>query len=76
MRHIPENYFLNPKRGIYRTEKAYHDDVDYIYVVDFESPDCGKQFRDFIERIEADGAHKKLIQIRQDFKGLMALLGD
>lgn len=71
---MAENYWIDPKRGIYYTERAYHDDLDYHYVVDFEKPDLDKQFKRFLEIVEDEGARKGMRQLKDQFRGLRELL--
>ena len=68
-----ETYFIDPKRGIYYTENSYNDHVDYHYVVDFNEPEVGTQFRSFLKRVEQDGADKGMIELRRQFSGLRNL---
>lgn len=70
-----QSYFINPNKGIYYTERGYHDDVDYIYVVDFDAPDIDNQFNRFIRMIKKDGAEENMQQVKQQFKQLRELLG-
>ena len=69
-----QSYFLNPKKGIYYTQSAYHDDVDYVYVVDFDKPNVEDQFRAFLRYVEKDGAKKQMEELRKQFKVLGELL--
>lgn len=71
---MSETYWINPKKGIYYTEKAYHDDIDYVYVVDFDKPDVKKQFEKFIEMIKRDGAKENMVKLKRDFSALKDLL--
>lgn len=71
---MSETYWINPKKGIYYTEKAYHDDIDYVYVVDFDKPDVDKQFARFIETIKKDGAKESMASLKRQFSGLRELL--
>jgi len=71
---MSETYWINPKKGIYYTEKAYHDDIDYIYVVDFDKSDVKKQFEKFIEMIKRDGAKENMVKLKRDFSALKDLL--
>lgn len=66
------HYYINPAKGIYYTEKAYH--VDYIYVVDFEKPDVDKQFQCFLDQKEKDGEHKGMQKLKGQFRELRNLL--
>lgn len=68
-----QNYFINPKKGIYYTEKAYHDDVDYIYIVDFDKPNVDEQFKHFLRYVEKDGANKKMDELKKQFSALREL---
>lgn len=70
-----ESYFINPKKGIYFTQSAYHDDVDYIYVVDFDEPDVNKQFQRFLAMIKRDGAKQNTEDLKKQFSALRDLLG-
>ena len=70
-----QNYFINPKKGIYYTQKAYHDEVDYIYIVDFDEPNVEEQFKSFLRYVEKDGANKKLSELKLQFRALSQLLG-
>lgn len=67
-------YSINPKKGIYYTERAYHDDLDYHYVVDFEKPDVHGQFQKFLLSVEDEGAKKGMRQLKDQFRGLRELL--
>lgn len=71
---MSESYFINPNKGIYYTRSAYHDDVDYIYVVDFDKPNVEDQFRSFLRYVEKDGAKKQMEELRKQFKVLGELL--
>lgn len=62
-------------RGIYYTSKAYHDDLDYHYVVDFEKPDVGKQFQKFLETVASVGRELQVRDMKGQFKALRELLG-
>lgn len=62
-------------RGIYYTTSAYHDDIDYHYVVDLEKPDVGKQFQRFLEDIMGLGERKAIRDLKSQFKTLKELLG-
>lgn len=68
------NYWIDQGRGIYRTENSYHDDVDYIYVVDFDKPDVDKQFRNFLDIVEENGKRKGMRELKAQFRGLRDLL--
>jgi hypothetical protein len=70
-----ESYFIDPKKGIYFTRNAYHDDVDYIYVVDFDKPDVDKQFQSFLDMIKRDGAKQNTQNLKKQFSALRDLLG-
>lgn len=69
-----EHYFINPKKGIYYTRSAYHDDVDYIYVVDFDKPDVDKQFRAWQDRLIEEGKKEGLSELKNQFRSLRVLL--
>lgn len=71
---MSETYWINPRRGIFRTAKAYHDDIDYIYVVDFNEPDVEKQFAKFIDMIKQDGAKEHMGILKRQFSVLRDLL--
>lgn len=70
-----ESYFINPKKGIYYMKSAYHDDVDYVYLVDFDEPNVDEQFKRFLRYVEKDGAKKQMEELRKEFKALGELLG-
>jgi hypothetical protein len=73
---MQQSYFINPKKGIYYTQKAYHDDniyIDYVYVVDFDEPDIEKQFQHFLKYVRKDGADEKMQQLKSEFKALREL---
>jgi hypothetical protein len=61
-------------RGIYYTTKAYHDDLDYHYVVDFTKPDVHKQFQNFLSTIEDNGKRKSMRDLKGQFRELKDLL--
>jgi hypothetical protein len=65
---------MNPKKGIYYTEKAYHNTTICVYVVDFDKPDVKKQFEKFIEMIKRDGAKENMVKLKRDFSALKDLL--
>jgi hypothetical protein len=67
-------YSINPKKGIYYTTKAYHDDLDYHYVVDFDKPDVHAQFLRFLQSVEGEGAKKGMRRLKEQFRGLRELL--
>lgn len=69
-----ENYFIDPKMGIYFTRSAYGDEVERVFMVEFDSPDCEKQFRSFLRYVEKDGAKKQMEELRKQFKVLGELL--
>ena len=69
-----EHYFIDPKKGIYYTEKTYRDDIDYIYVVDFEKPDVEKQFQTWQATVRDDGKKEGMQELKRQFKGLRELL--
>lgn len=68
-----QNYFINPKKGIYYTQKAYHDEVDYIYIVDFDNPNVDEQFKNFLRYVEKDGSDKKMDELKKQFSALREL---
>ena len=65
-----QNYFINPKKGIYYTQKAYHDEVDYIYIVDFDNPNVDEQFKHFLRYVEKDGSDKKMDALKKQFSAM------
>ena len=69
-----QNYFINPKKGIYYTQSAYHGAVDYIYMVDFDKPNVDEQFKHFLRYVEKDGADKKMDALKLQFRALSQLL--
>lgn len=71
---MSEIYYINPKKGIYYTRSAYHDDIDYIYVVDFDKPDLGNQFANFIDMIKKDGAKENMVALKRQFSDLRNFL--
>lgn len=70
---IYESYFLNPKKGIYYTQSAYGDEVECVYLVDFDKPNLDEQFRRFIRHVEKDGANKKMDELKKQFSALREL---
>ena len=68
-----QNYFINPKKGIYYTKSVYHDDVDYIYIVDFDAPNVDEQFKSFLRYVEKDGSDKKMGELKKQFSALREL---
>lgn len=64
---MSESYFINPNKGIYYTRSAYHDDVDYIYVVDFDKPNVDEQFRNFMLSVKRDGAKEHMVELMLKF---------
>ena len=71
---MQQSYFINLKKGIYYTQSAYGDEVDYVYVVDFDEPNPQEQFRHFLRYVEKDGAKKQMEELRKQFKVLGELL--
>ena len=69
-----ETYWINPKRGIYYAENAYHNTTICVYVVDFDKPDVDKQFRNFIDMIKKDGAKENMDKLKREFFALKDLL--
>ena len=69
-----ESYFINPKKGIYFTQSAYGDEIKYCYIVDFDQPNVGDQFKSFLRHVEKQGADKKMNQLKSEFKALRELL--
>lgn len=69
-----ESYFINPNKGIYYTRNAYHDDVDYIYLVDFDNPDVDKQFQSFLKLVRDEGKKEGMRELKEQFRGLRNLL--
>ena len=72
---MTETYFIDPKRGIYFTRSVYHDDIECIYVVDFDKPDVDTQFRDFMLSVKRDGAKEHMVELKRQFRGIRELLG-
>lgn len=70
---MQQSYFINPKKGIYYMQSAYHDDVDYVYVVDFDEPDVEKQFQSFLKYVRKDGADEKMSKLKEEFSALREL---
>lgn len=70
----PSEYFINETRGIYYTTRAYYDDLDFHYVVDFTKPDINKQFAAFKERLLEAGEKRAMRKLRDQFRGLRELL--
>ena len=70
---MQQSYFINPKKGIYYTKSAYGDEVDYVYMVDFDEPDVNKQFQHFLKYVRKDGADEKMQQLKSEFKALREL---
>ena len=68
-----ESYYINPEKGIYFTRSAYGDEVEYIYIVDFDSPNVRDQFKSFLRHVEKDGADKKMNQLKSEFRALREL---
>ena len=71
---MSESYFINPNKGIYYTRSAYHDDVDYIYVVDFDKPNVDEQFRNFMLLVKRNGVKEHMIELKRQFKDIRELL--
>jgi hypothetical protein len=67
-------YSISPK-GIYYTTRAYHDDLDYHYLVDLGKPDTHKQFQKFLETVAAVGREMQTRDMKVQFKALRDLLG-
>jgi hypothetical protein len=61
-------------KGIYTTRNVYHDDIEYIFYVEFDSPDRGKQFKDFLELIRRQGEQRNLSKLKQEFKTLRSII--
>ena len=70
-----QTYFINPNKGIYYTKSAYGDEIEYVYMVDFDEPNPQEQFRNFLRYVEKDGAKKQMEELRRQFKVLGELLG-
>lgn len=68
-----QNYFINPKKGIYYTQSVYGDEVDYIYIVDFDEPNVEEQFKHFLRYVEKDGSDKKMAELKKQFSALREL---
>ena len=68
-----QNYFINPKKGIYYMQSAYGDEVDYVYIVDFDEPNVDEQFKNFLRYVEKEGASKKLAELKKQFSALREL---
>jgi hypothetical protein len=68
-----QNYFINPKKGIYYTQSVYGDEVDYIYIVDFDEPNVEEQFKHFLRYVEKDGSDKKMGELKKQFSALREL---
>jgi hypothetical protein len=68
-----QSYSIDPKKGIYYTQTAYNNDIDYVYVVDFNEPDVEKQFQHFLKYVRKDGADEKMQQLKSEFKALRVL---
>lgn len=71
---MSESYFINPNKGIYYTRSAYHDNVDYIYVVDFDKPNVDEQFRNFMLSVKRDGAKEHMVELKRQFQGIREFL--
>lgn len=71
---MSESYWINPKKGIYYARSAYHDDVDYIYIVDFDKPNVDEQFRNFMLSVKRDGANENMQEVKRQFAALRSLL--
>ncbi len=77
---MSQNYFINPKKGIYytaawHTQNMYGDETDYIYIVDFDEPNVDEQFKHFLRYVEKDGSDKKMDALKLQFRALSQLLG-
>lgn len=70
-----QSYFINPKKGIYYMKRAYGDEIEYVYIVDFDEPNVEEQFKSFLRCVEKDGADKKMDDLRKQFSALRQLLG-
>lgn len=70
---MSQNYFINPKKGIYYMQSAYGDEVDYVYIVDFDEPNVDEQFKNFLRYVEKEGASKKLAELKKQFSALREL---
>jgi len=68
-----QNYFINPKKGIYYTQSVYGDEVDYIYIVDFDEPNVDEQFKHFLRYVEKEGASKKMAELKKQFSAVREL---
>ena len=67
-----QNYFINPKKGIY-TQSAYGHWVEYVYIVDFDQPNVEEQFKHFLRYVEKEGASKKMAELKKQFSALREL---
>jgi hypothetical protein len=68
-----QNYFINPKQGIYYMQSAYGDEVEYVYIVDFDQPNVDEQFKHFLRYVEKEGASKKMSELKKQFSALREL---
>jgi hypothetical protein len=68
-----QNYFINPKKGIYYTQSAYGHWVEYVYIVDFDQPNVEEQFKHFLRYVEKEGASKKMAELKKQFSALREL---
>lgn len=71
-----ESYFID-KRGIYTTRSIYHDDVEYVYHVDFEDePEkMAENFSSFLRRVRKEGGDEKMRNVKAEFKNLREFMG-
>ena len=70
---MSQNYFISPKKGIYYMQSAYGDEVDYVYIVDFDEPNVDEQFKNFLRYVEKEGASKKMAELKKQFSALREL---
>ena len=70
---MSQHYFINTQKGIYYTNCAYGDEVEYVYIVDFDEPDVQNQFQHFLNYVRKDGADAKMQQLKTEFKALREL---
>jgi hypothetical protein len=70
---MSQNYFIDPKKGIYYMQSAYGDEVEYVYIVDFDQPNVEEQFKHFLRYVEKEGASKKMAELKKQFSVMREL---
>lgn len=62
-------YSLDKDKGIYYTSKAYYDDIDYHYEVNFTKDNYCQDFQRFIAFVFNEGKKARSREIRNLFTG-------